>query len=157
MPISPLQGQCIPMRRRNHSPSCVCLCVCVCVNDKDNWRVLSCVPTVLWIFFHPSSFFWGSLLLPVHISLIKPSTEELMHNFIRSSSTWGHFLTSLKIYDSFLSKDHNSRSVAGVGVTDAKWAIYRFLVEGEFCVESFQNSYAGYLTPRGFICSPWYI
>lgn len=61
----------------------------------------------LWNFFFHYLFFIilphsfvsmtsGSLLFPVHRSLIKPSNEEVMHNFICSSSTWGHFLTSLK-------------------------------------------------------------
>lgn len=83
----------------------------------------------------------GSLLSPVHRSLIKASNEEVMHNFICSSSTSGTFSYFTKIYDSFLLKGHNSPSVAGIGVTDAKWAIYRFLVEGEYCVESFETSH----------------
>lgn len=99
----------------------------------------------------------GSLLSPVHRSLIKASNEEVMHNFISSSSTSGTFSYFTKIYDSFLLKGHNSPSVAGIGVTDAKWAIYRFLVEGEYCVESFQTSHWGYLTPHGLICSRWYV
>lgn len=38
----------------------------------------------------------GFLLFPVHRSLIKSSNEEVMHNFICSGSSSGHFLTSLK-------------------------------------------------------------
>lgn len=81
----------------------------------------------------------GSLLFPVHRSLIKASNEEVMHNFICSSSTSGTFSYFTKIYDGFLLKGHNSPPVAGIGVTDAKWAIYRFLVEGEYCAEWFSG------------------
>lgn len=98
----------------------------------------------------------GSLWFPVHRSLIKPSNQRVIHNFICSSGTWGHFPTSLKSMRVSFWKGHNSPSAAGVGVTDAKWAIYRFLVEGEYCVESFQAPYWGYMTPRGLICARWY-
>lgn len=85
--------------------------MCVYVNDKE--REGGTFIRSYWIcstvgfFFFPSPFFFylscsyvsmtsGSLLFPVHRSLIKPSNEEVMHNFICSSATWGHFLTSLK-------------------------------------------------------------
>lgn len=77
-----------------------------------------------------------------------------MHNFICSGSTSGTFSYFTKIYDGFLLKGHNSPPVAGVGVTDAKLAIYRFLVEGEYCVEWFRASHSGHLTPRGFNLLP---
>ena len=87
--------------------------MCVYVNDKEREGELSYDPTeyvTRWdFFFFPLLFFFffylscsyvsmtsGSLLFPVHRSLIKPSNEEVMHNFICSSATWGHFLTSLK-------------------------------------------------------------
>lgn len=75
-----------------------------------------------------------------------------MHNFICSGSTSGTFSYFAKIYDGFLLKGHISPPVAGVGVTDAKWAIYRFLVEGEQCAEWFQASHSGHLTPHALIC-----
>lgn len=116
------------------------------------WHLFS----LIFIFPHSySSVTSGSLLFPVHRSLIKASNEEVMHNFICSSSTSGTFSYFTKIYDGFLLKGHNSPPVAGVGVTDAKWAIYRFLVEGEYCAEWFQASHSGHLTPRGLICFRW--
>lgn len=119
-----------------------------------------CPPTAFFfvlIIIFPHSYFSvtsGSLLFPVHRSLIKASNEEVMHNFICSSSTSGTFSYFTKIYDGFLLKGHNSPPVAGIRVTDAKWAIYRFLVEGEYCVEWFQASHSGHLTPRGFNLLP---
>lgn len=154
------------------------MCVCVCQWHKERKVPAlphSCISTVLdvrlcGVFFPPTSSSFiiifphsyvsmtsGSLLSPVHRSLIKASNEEVMHNFICSSSTSGTFSYFTKIYDSFLLKGHNSPSVAGIGVTDAKWAIFRFLVEREYCVESFQTSHWGYLTPHGLICSRWYV
>lgn len=85
--------------------------MCVYVNDKKKERepyshvhafrqhwICSSVDFLFFCIFPHSyvSMTSGSLLFPVHRSLIKPSNEEVMHNFICSSSTWGHFLTSLK-------------------------------------------------------------
>lgn len=101
---------------------CVCMCVCAhsCVHacdwmiDKEKRKMVPYSQVLFWtgyvavwdffsiiflFFILPHSFVSmtsGSLLFPVHRSLIKPSNEEVMHNFICSSSTWGHFLTSLK-------------------------------------------------------------
>lgn len=119
-----------------------------------------CPPTAFFfliIIIFPHSYLSvtsGSLLFPVHRSLIKASNEEVMHNFICSSSTSGTFSYFTKIYDGFLLKGHNSPPVAGIGVTDAKWAIYRFLVEGEYGVEWFQASHSGHLALRGFNLLP---
>lgn len=126
IPISPSQGQWIPMRDRYDSPwyvfACtyvhvrVCVCVCTYVAEWLTKKKGTILPGFVqtWMrsrvgFFFSIIFFFmiilprsfvsmtsGSLLFPVHRSLIKPSNEEVMHNFICSSSTWGHFLTSLK-------------------------------------------------------------
>lgn len=172
MPISPSQGQWIPIRDRYHSPLYVQVYVCVHAwmtkrpkrkFDFDSFpqsRICSCGFIFAVLFYLPSSYVSmasGFLLFPVHRSLIKPSNEEVMHNFICSTGTWGHFLISLKSMMVSFWKAIILLSAAGAEVTDAKWAIYRFLVERAYCVESFQTSYWGNLTPRGFICSRWYI
>ena len=109
MPIPPSLGQWIPMRDRYQSMVWDCVCDWQKRTEGElpsHFHAFLQKWTCSFVHFFSYSFSdlprsyvsmtSGSLLFPVHRSLIKPSNEGVMHNFICSSGTWGHFLTSLK-------------------------------------------------------------